>query len=195
MDRGKKILMRSFTLGALLFLLLGFLTGCAPREAPTPPSPPATEEKDKELQPDGNWRAVSLYFADEQSDRLVKEERSLALEGREPAVAVLEELIEGPEYPAHGRTIPPDVKVRDVKIGGGVAAADFSEELRTSHWGGSTGEILTVYSIVNTLAELPGVERVQILIEGEVVDTLVGHLELLEPLSPDWGLVAPRAAP
>lgn len=176
-------------------LLLAYGTGCAPRQVPAPPLPPAAEEDEQDLLPDGGWQAITLYFADEQSDRLVREERSLALEGREVAVAVLEELIEGPEYPAHGRTIPRDVKVRGVEMAGGIARANFSEELRANHWGGSTGEILTVYSIVNTLAELPGVQQVQILIEDETVETLVGHLELMEPLSPDWGLVAPRAAP
>ncbi len=171
----------------LLFLLLVLVAGCAP-QAPAPPEP-EPEEQVEESQ--AEWEAVTLYYADDQSERLVEENRSLALEGREPAVAVLEELIEGPDFPAHGRTIPADVKVLGVQINGGIAEADFSEELRSSHWGGSTGEILTVYSIVNTLAELPGVEQVQILIEGETVDTLVGHLELMEPLSPDWGLVAP----
>ncbi len=172
---------------------LALAAGCASRQTPLPPAPPAAEENTQEQQPpEEAEQTVSLYFADEQSEKLVKEERSLILADREPAVAVLEELVKGPAHPAHGRTVPADVKVRAVKIAGGVAEADFSEELRSSHWGGSTGEILTVYAIVHTLAELPGVERVQILIEGERVETLAGHLELLEPLEPDWGLVAPR---
>ena len=188
----KKMCFRSFFLLPLLLLLLLLLVaGCAP-QPPAPPEPEPEEELEEQVEePQTEWEAVTLYYADDQSERLVEENRSLALEGREPAVAVLEELIEGPDFPAHGRTIPADVKVLGVQINGGIAEADFSEELRSSHWGGSTGEILTVYSIVNTLAELPGVEQVQILIEGETVDTLVGHLELMEPLSPDWGLVAP----
>lgn len=190
MDVIKKMWFKSFILlPLLLLLLLVMVAGCAPQD-PAPPEPePEPEEQVEE--PQTEWEAVTLYYADEQSDRLVEENRSLALEGREPAVTVLEELIEGPDLPAHGRTIPADVKVLGVQIKDGIAIADFSEELRSSHWGGSTGEIITVYSIVNTLAELPGVEQVQILIEGEKVDTLVGHLELMEPLSPDWGLVAP----
>lgn len=177
----------------LILLLLAFVWGCAP-QAPAPPDSPQPApqpEEEVEEEPSAKMEEFSLYFADEQSERLVEEKRSLELDDRKPAVAVLEELIEGPLSPSHGRTIPDDVKIRDVQIGGGLARADFSMELRSSHWGGSTGEILTVYSIVNTLAELPGVEYVQILIEGEAVETLVGHLELTEPLSPDWGMVAP----
>jgi len=187
---GKKVL--PLTLAMMMLLLPLFLpaAGCAPGETPAPP--PAAEKDDAALPPaEAEPQTVILYFADEQADRLVREERQFVLAGRERAVAVLEELIEGPAYPAHGRTIPPDVKVLGVKIAGGIADADFSKELRSSHWGGSTGEIFTVYSIVHTLAELPGVELVQIRIEGEIVETLVGHLELREPLSPDPGLVAP----
>ncbi|HAP31871.1 MAG TPA: hypothetical protein DCQ14_02260 [Firmicutes bacterium] len=173
-------------------LLLPLLpAGCAPGETPALP-PPAAEKEDATLPPaEAERQTVILYFADAQFDRLVREERQIILAGREKAVAVLEELIEGPAYPAHGKTIPSDVKVLGVKIGGGIADADFSEELYSSHWGGSAGESFTVYSIVNTLAELPGVEQVQIRIEGEIVETLVGHLVLSEPLSPDPGLVAP----
>lgn len=188
MNMVKKIWSRAFILLPLLFVLT-FAAGCVPQ--PAAPTPPPDPEEQVEEPPQTEWESVTLYYADEQSDRLVEENRSLALEGRELAVAVLEELIEGPDFPAHGRTVPADVKVRGVQIEGSVAAADFSGELRSSHWGGSTGEILTVYSIVNTLAKLPGVEQVQILIEGKPVDTLAGHLELMEPLSPDWGLVAP----
>ena len=193
MNLVKKLWSKAFMLLPVLLLLI-FVASCAPQPpAPQLPAPQPLPEPEEEVEEpqQAEWEAVTLYYADEQSDRLVEENRSLALEGREPAVAVLEELIEGPDFPAHGRTLPADTKVRGVQIENGVAAADFSAELRSSHWGGSTGEILTVYSIVNTLAELPGVEQVQILIEGEKIDTLVGHLELMEPLSPDWGLVAP----
>ena len=175
----------------LLALLLILPASCRPREAPAPPSAPGGEEGEK-LPSEAQERfTATLYFADGQADRLVPEERLIVLAGKEPAVAVLEELIEGPEHPAHGRTVPPDVQVLGVEIRRGIAAANFSEELRSSHWGGSTGEILTVYAIVNTLAELPGIEQVQILIAGEKVETLVGHLELGEPLAPDMGLVSP----
>ena len=48
---------------------------------------------------------------------------------------------------------------------------------------------MTVYSIVNTLAELPEIEMVRFLIEGEEIETLAGHLDLSEPVYPDEGLI------
>jgi germination protein M len=71
---------------------------------------------------------------------------------------------------------------------------DFSRELQTLHTGGTTGEILTVYSIVNTLTmNFKEVERVQILIDGDEVETLVGHLDLEQPFTRDNRWIRPSA--
>ncbi|HEY8497940.1 MAG TPA: GerMN domain-containing protein, partial [Limnochordales bacterium] len=58
------------------------------------------------------------------------------------------------------------------------------------HWGGTTGELLTVYGIVNTLTQLPGIRQVQIVVEGRPVETLAGHVDLTQPLEADPSLVA-----
>jgi len=39
-----------------------------------------------------------------------------------------------------------------------------------------------VGAIVNTLTEFAAVERVQILVDGEKVNTLFGHVDVTEPL-------------
>ena len=65
----------------------------------------------------------------------------------------------------------------------GDAYVDLSAELVKNHLGGSLDEILTVYTLVAVLTEnLPGVKRVQILIDGREVDTLAGHVDLRRPL-------------
>lgn len=56
---------------------------------------------------------------------------------------------------------------------------------------GSGGEIALVYSLVNSVAaNCKGVARVQILFDGQEVETL-GHLAIGEPLLPRPDLVAP----
>ena len=72
----------------------------------------------------------------------------------------------------------------------GDAFVDLSPEISTMHRGGSTGELLTVYAIVNTVtANLSSVERVQILIDGKQADTLAGHVDLRRPFERDTSLV------
>jgi len=132
---------------------------------------------------------VTLYFGDSQALELLPEEREVP-SGDPDSVAesVLRELVEGPREEGHVLTIPKGTRVLSVEIRDGVAYADFSKELVEKHWGGSTGELFTVYSVVNTLTELEGVDAVQLLVEGEPLQTL-GHMDLSEPLERDEGMM------
>jgi spore germination protein GerM len=85
--------------------------------------------------------------------------------------------------------IPKGTKVLNISVKNNIAYVDFSDELRKNHPGGSLGEMLTVYSIVDTLTEFPEIKKVQILISGAVVETLVGHIDLTSPLDRDLSLV------
>ncbi len=87
------------------------------------------------------------------------------------------------------RPLPEGARLLGVKTEDGIATADFSEELVSRFPGGSSNEAATVYSIVNTLTSLPGVEKVQILVEGEVVETIGGHLDVSSPLAFDGELL------
>ncbi|MGE5587107.1 MAG: N-acetylmuramoyl-L-alanine amidase [Clostridia bacterium] len=140
---------------------------------------------------------IVLYFAGPTNfdDDLMPEIRKLpgiekASSPEERASKIVGELIKGP---AGGSvlclTVPRGTRLRSLHIEDGVAYVDFSRELASSHWGGSRAEEITVYSIVNTLAELPEVERVQILVEGAWPVTIAGHVVLDTPLEPNYDLV------
>lgn len=131
---------------------------------------------------------VTLYFANEDASGLEAERRPIRASD-DPVERTLAGLLAGPDTPNLFRTIPPGVEVLGYRLEGNTLHVDFSEELRTNHWGGSTGEILTVYSIVNSLTSVPGVELVVITLEGELQETLVGHLILDEPIARDESLI------
>jgi spore germination protein GerM len=97
---------------------------------------------------------------------------------------VLNTLLAGPVN-ADSRTLPPDAALLAFYIlPDGTAVADFSEELRTSIPSGIESEQLAVESIVRTLeANVPQVLRLKILIHGQEVDTLAGHLDLTQMFS------------
>lgn len=129
---------------------------------------------------------VMLYFSDAEGmnpafeDRRVTRKNSVVLQIRE----VLTALAEGPQSRHLERVMPDTTKIRAVYLlDEGLVYVDFTSELRDGHISGTTGERLTVQCIVNTLCELPGIKRVKILIQGEEVDTLKGHISLVEPLS------------
>lgn len=85
--------------------------------------------------------------------------------------------------------LPPDARLLDVRQEDTVLVASFSGDLVKGRYLGSNEETALVYSIVNTLAELPDVESVRILIEGVTVESIADHIDLTAPLSPDPTIV------
>lgn len=92
---------------------------------------------------------------------------------------VLNTLLAGP-VDAELRTLPPDaVLLAFYLLPDGTGVADFSEALATSIPSGIASEQLAVDSIARTLeANVAQVQRVKILIHGQEVETLAGHLDL-----------------
>jgi len=101
----------------------------------------------------------------------------------------IKELISGPKSSELSHTIPEGVEILDIKIEGSRALLNFNQALVDNHWGGSTGEIMTVYSIVNTITQFPEIKAARILIEGREIETLAGHLDLSTDLTADEQLV------
>ena len=81
--------------------------------------------------------------------------------------------------------IPAGVKVRALFLGAhGDAYVDLGPEILAGHRGGSLGEALAVFAIVNAVtSNLPDVRAVQILVDGKEVDSLAGHIDLREPIT------------
>ena len=132
---------------------------------------------------------VTLYFTDKEGKNLVAETREISgVEGL--ARATMEELIKGPQGKDLKATIPTGTKLLDINIkADGKGIVDLSRDLKSKHSGGSTAEMLTIYSIVNTFAQFDTVEEVQILVGSQKIESLAGHVELTEALKADDSLV------
>jgi germination protein M len=131
---------------------------------------------------------IEVYFADENASKLVPEKRQAKLGGggAADAAAIVAELIKGPQSDVLLPTVPSGTRLLNAYKVGDMLVLDFTHDLQTNHTGGSTGELLTVYSIVNTVARnLGDIEKVQLLVEGEEMESLAGHLNLKKPLSPN----------
>src|SRR5205085_9688774 len=94
---------------------------------------------------------------------------------------VLNTLLAGP-VDAELRTLPPDaVLLAFYLLPDGTGVADFSEALATSMPSGIQSEQMAVDSIARTLeANVPQVRRLKILIHGQELDTLAGHVDLTQ---------------
>ena len=72
----------------------------------------------------------------------------------------------------------------------GDAFVDVSGDISKMHPGGTFNELLTVDTIVDAItANLPAVHRVQILVDGQQVDTIAGHVDVRHPLERDMTFV------
>ncbi len=92
---------------------------------------------------------------------------------------VLNTLLAGP-VDVELRTLPPDaVLLAFYLLPDGTGVADFSEALATATPSGIESEQRAVDSITKTLeANVPQVRWLKILVHGQEVDTLAGHLDL-----------------
>jgi len=113
---------------------------------------------------------------------------------------VLNELITNPPAPEQ-RTLPADVTILGFYVlSDGTAIADFSDALVTEIPSGIASEETVVDSITQTLeSNVPSLRRLKILIHGQEVDTLAGHLDLtgffdLNPPQPQPSTSAPNPA-
>lgn len=97
------------------------------------------------------------------------------------AKQILNTLLAGPVDP-EARTLPPDAALLAFYIlPDGTGVADFSEGLATGIPSGIQSEQLAIDSITRTLqANVPQVQQLKILIHGQEVDTLAGHLDLTQ---------------
>lgn len=105
--------------------------------------------------------------------------------------AALEALVaRDPAAPGLARLAPDGARVLDVGIDGNVLVADLSG-LRPPQGLGAVAEGLLVQSIVHTGAQFPGVRAVRILVDGEAIESVAGHVVIPGPLEPDPQQLAP----
>jgi len=152
---------------------------------------PYEEEKKEEVQPvPEEMIEVNLYFSDSQAMYLVPEKRKIP-QTNSLAKQVVVELIKGPDSSDLYSTIPEGTRVNEVYIADDIVYVDLSEEVFKNHPGGSSGELMTVYSIVNSLTEISPIKGVQILVEGNERNSLVGHVDISMPLLRDEDWIKP----
>lgn len=198
-----KTTIKALLIVALVSLLVITIVGCEEKGAPNKSSAdlpkPTSKAQDITSKPDDQKAAdkiktassiqpqlisITLYFSDDQAEYLIPETRHVE-KSDSIAKTALEELIKGPKESDLHATVPPETSVLGVDIEKDTAYANFSKELVDKHWGGSTGELMTITSIVNTLTEFENIKKVQILVEGKVVETIAGHLDVSRPLTRD----------
>jgi hypothetical protein len=178
------VLVLTATTAGTWFFLQSQRSGATPPARPAPASAGATAADARKIK-------ARLFYVAGSGRVLTSVERDVPYgEGLvAQARAILTAQLEPVEAPLVS-AIPAGTALRALFVTPeGDAYADFSRELVTAHPRGSMSERLTVHTIVEALAgNLSAIRAVQILVDGQEVDTLAGHLDLRRPmrLEADW---------
>ena len=143
------------------------------------------------MEPSQN-KPVHLYFADKESQYLIAENRVLK-SPQDPefyARNIIDALIKGPQQ-GLVRTLPVATAIRAIFVTQeGVCFVDLTSAVADYHPGGIQSELLTIYSIVNSLVlNVPQIKAVKILINGTETKTLAGHIDLQHPIKANMLLI------
>jgi hypothetical protein len=178
-------------LWAFLIILVAFGILVARKYLATTPEAPVSvpqgQQEPKQL------REVILYFGAPDGIYLVPEAREIedCLEEAECIDGTVQALVNGPVGDLVP-ILPSHTVVRNVTVEDTTAVLDFSPDFISGHPGGSLSELLTVYGLADTLAaNFPHIRQVRILVDGQPVDTLKGHVDLRRPVPADFGFTHP----
>ncbi len=182
-------------LGCFLFILIIIAAGVVaypyykdylnlPGITITPPAKPPTEKPPSELVLE-QFDCLPVYYYNGDAQFFVPIHLPIESEN-EPidirAKKILDKIVAGPPVDGLMKTIPAGTKINSVKTDGDLVIVDLSGDI-TSYGGGSTWERGIVRSIVLSLTELPGIRRVQFLVDGKQMEYLPQGTIISKPMS------------
>jgi len=144
----------------------------------------STEEVRIAITKEVPMREVQLYFTAPEGTFLVPEPQDIPMcdVDRDCINSLLVSLINGSQQ-GNFPVLPKETKILGIEVENDLVRVDFSKQLVDFHPGGSLTELLSIYSIANSLSEsFPYIRQIQILVAGEVRQTLKGHVRIDQPI-------------
>ncbi len=134
---------------------------------------------------------LTLYFASADGSSLVKETRDVHYSSNiSLEKLVMEQLIEGPKTAGLQAAVPNGTRLVTVSAVDGICYVNLDENFRSQN--SEISEAVVLYSIVDSLAELPEVDKVQISINGDTKGKLRFTYDLSAMYEPDYSYIQPE---
>lgn len=129
---------------------------------------------------------LHLYFANEDGDKLLEEVDDVVYSSNiSMERLVVDQLLLGPKSDSRYPVINPECKVMNVTTKDGICYVNLSAPFLTKTT--NVSDEVTVYAIVNSLTALSGINKVQIMIDGET-EVSYGKLYLSLPFEAKYSL-------
>lgn len=180
------------SLFALFIILLVLFFGSQGKEKTPEISPADSMKADLSGEKEIETKEMVLFFISEEDDLLRKEEREIAigLTLERQIERLIKEMIMGSEQGLLS-PFPPETKIRGIYVTkNGIAYIDFSAEFQEGNPSGSSAEISSIFSVVNSITyNFESIKKVFILVNGTEQETLAGHIDLRRPFLPRYDLI------
>lgn len=185
------------TLG-LLVVLLVLSSGCGQKpqssssnkennagsniQTPAAATPQAEETKpqNEPANPDRKSIKIEAYYTDDQMLELKKEEQEIAYQEEKDkyleALKALQNSSKQELFPLWGKAIFKSASLKDGQL---TVDLELPDEARL----GAGGEALALDALKKTLFQFSEVKTIELLVDGQKIDTLMGHVEIEQPLS------------
>jgi len=167
--RGPRLPVRS-VIAAVVAAMLAFTAGCA-------------KKPQQVVQAPGHF---TVEFVDAGTEALAPAEYTVDpnLHGEGLAEYAATQLLAGPSTGRDAVVLFPTGTTLDVTVQDDMATANIGGPVTKSYTGGAEDEAAMFKSLVYTLTNVPGINRVQVLLAGKKRAALPGgHMELDEPLT------------
>jgi Sporulation and spore germination len=132
----------------------------------------------------GPTETVALYVANDAAGQLRAQSAQIPLPGgrQQRAEELLRALLRIYQQPGAAHPLAAASEIRSIyMVESGAAVIDLNAAFADQHRSGILIEQLTVNSLVETLGvNVPGIQRVRILVDGRDRETLAGHADLTD---------------
>lgn len=198
--------MKKQFLSTLLVMMMVFAAACTKEEAAPQPSEPANAEQPAPTEqpeptdeaateediapvPDPSADAeavkdtITFFFADNDLMGMYRVKQEVEAATREELpLAALKKWIEGPSREELNNLVPPGVVIESVEMKDDIAYVSLSSEVKYANLG-STGELYLIDQIAQLMSQF-GYDQTQLLVAGQVEESLLGHVTTNIPVSP-----------
>ncbi|MED4586345.1 GerMN domain-containing protein [Brevibacillus choshinensis] len=172
---------------AVLATLL--VAGCGQKAEPAPqPTAPAEQNTGSNqppttTEPKLTKQSISVYYSDNNLMELQKEEQEISFAEDIEKYKKTLEVLEKPKKADEHVPLWTDFHYHSVTFDKGTLTIDADSKNQYNL--GSSGEAMALDALKQTLFQYPEIERIVILEDGKKVESLMGHVEVVEPLTRD----------
>lgn len=136
------------------------------------------------------WQTVTLYFANRSGTALVSEQRSIEVKkSLTIEYQIVDQLIIGPDKNMLNATVPKGTVIRDIKTEDDICYVNLSQNFINDKVVGTDSQLITIYSVVNSLTQLNYVNKVQFLIEGEKINKISKNIDFSKPFEENTEII------